>query len=296
MQASTRDQATKVGGPSWARKDWPRIPTDELTSALDGNWPVVAEKVIGAKLEAKSAAAPAAPAAAPAQNVADVRKATMDSVRALMMIRAYRMRGHLAANLDPLGITEVIPQPELEPASYGFTEADMDRPIFLDNVLGLETATIRQIVDILQRTYCHTLGVEFMHISDPEQKSWLQQRIEGENKEINFTAEGKKAILNKLIETEGFENFLNVKYTGTKRFGLDGGESMVPALEQIINRLSRNPERTCDWNISCSHDQIAERKQRGCAASTYGVRAGCLRYSGLPQFVVGRRDGAVGVS
>ncbi len=226
----------KVGGPSWARKDWPRIPTDELTSALDGNWPVVAEKVIGAKLEAKSAAAPAAPAAAPAQNVADVRKATMDSVRALMMIRAYRMRGHLAANLDPLGITEVIPQPELEPASYGFTEADMDRPIFLDNVLGLETATIRQIVDILQRTYCHTLGVEFMHISDPEQKSWLQQRIEGENKEINFTAEGKKAILNKLIETEGFENFLNVKYTGTKRFGLDGSESMVPALEQIIKR------------------------------------------------------------
>jgi 2-oxoglutarate dehydrogenase E1 component len=227
-------QKDQVGGPSWQRKDWPRTPVDELTSALDGNWPVVAEKVIGAKLEAKAAAAAVPAAAGPTPE--DVRKATMDSVRALMMIRAYRMRGHLAADLDPLGLTEVIPQPELDPLSYGFTEADMDRPIFLDNVLGLESATIRHVLEILKRTYCHTLGVEFMHISDPEQKSWLQQRIEGEHKEINFTPEGKKAILNKLIEAEGFENFLNVKYTGTKRFGLDGGESMIPALEQIIKR------------------------------------------------------------
>ena len=231
----------QVGGPSWARKDWPRIPTDELTSALDGNWPVVAEKVIGAKLEGKAKAAEAAataglPKAAPAMAADDVRKATMDSVRALMLIRAYRMRGHLAAELDPLGLSERPPQPELEPASYGFTEADMDRPIFLDNVLGLETATMRHVIEILTRTYCHTLGVEFMHISDPQQKAWIQHRIEGENKEISFTPQGKKAILNKLIEAEGFENFLNVKYTGTKRFGLDGGESMIPALEQIIKR------------------------------------------------------------
>ena len=126
--------------------------------------------------------------------------------------------------------------PELDPASYGFSEADLDRPIFLDKVLGLEQATMRQIVDILRRTYCDTLGVEFMHISDPEQKAWIQERIEGADKEITFTLEGKKAILAKLIEAEGFENFLNVKYTGTKRFGLDGGESMIPALEQIIKR------------------------------------------------------------
>ena len=160
----------------------------------------------------------------------------MDSVRALMMIRAFRMRGHLAADLDPLGLAERPAQPELDPATYGFSEADLDRPIFLDKVLGLEQATIRQITDILKRTYCHTLGVEFMHISDPVQKGWLQQRIEGADKEISFTPEGKKAILRKLIEGEGFENFLNVKYTGTKRFGLDGGESMIPALEQIIKR------------------------------------------------------------
>jgi 2-oxoglutarate dehydrogenase E1 component len=220
---------TNVSGPSWARKDWPLAPTGELVSALDGNWPVV-EKVIGTKLEAKAKDAGAN------LSIEEVRKATMDSVRALMMIRAFRMRGHLAANLDPLKLTEQPPQPELEPASYGFTEADLDRPIFLDKVLGLEQATIRQIVDILKRTYCSTLAVEFMHISDPVQKSWLQQRIEGADKEISFTPKGKIGILKKLIEAEGFENFLNVKYTGTKRFGLDGGESMIPALEQIIKR------------------------------------------------------------
>jgi 2-oxoglutarate dehydrogenase E1 component len=224
--ASARKQ---VSGPSWARKDWPPAPTGDLVSAFDGNWTAV-EKVVGTKIEAK------AKAAGTGLSVDEVRKATMDSVRALMMIRAFRMRGHLAADLDPLKLAERPAQPELDPASYGFSEADLDRPIFLDKVLGLEQATIRQIIDILKRTYCHTLGVEFMHISDPVQKAWLQQRIEGADKEISFTPEGKKAILRKLIEGEGFENFLNVKYTGTKRFGLDGGESMIPALEQIIKR------------------------------------------------------------
>jgi 2-oxoglutarate dehydrogenase E1 component len=224
--ASAKQQ---VSGPSWARKDWPPTPTGDLVSAFDGNWPAV-EKAISSKIEAKSKTADTQ------LSVDEVRKATMDSVRALMMIRAFRMRGHLAADLDPLRLAERPAQPELEPATYGFSEADLDRPIFLDKVLGLEQATIRQITDILKRTYCHTLGVEFMHISDPVQKGWLQQRIEGADKEISFTPEGKKAILRKLIEGEGFENFLNVKYTGTKRFGLDGGESMIPALEQIIKR------------------------------------------------------------
>jgi 2-oxoglutarate dehydrogenase E1 component len=216
-------------GPSWQKKNWPLPASGDLISAFDGNWPVV-EKVVGAKIEAK------AKDTGSGLSEDEVRKATMDSVRALMMIRAFRMRGHLAADLDPLKLAMRPPQPELDPASYGFSDADLDRPIFLDKVLGLEQATIRQIIDILKRTYCATLGVEFMHISDPTQKAWLQQRIEGENKEISFTPEGKKAILKKLIEGEGFENFLNVKYTGTKRFGLDGGESMIPALEQIIKR------------------------------------------------------------
>jgi 2-oxoglutarate dehydrogenase E1 component len=230
-------------GPSWARADWPPKASDEHTAALDGNWAEV-EKAIAAKLAAQlprgakppAAPAPIAPAPVPAASADDIKKATMDSVRALMMIRAFRMRGHLAADLDPLKLKEPAQHPELDPETYGFTAADMDRPIFLDNVLGLEKATIRQIVEIVKRTYCGTLGVEFMHISDPEQKAWLQQRIEGENKEIRFTKEGKKAILAKLIAGEDFEQFLNVKYTGTKRFGLDGGEAMIPALEQVIKR------------------------------------------------------------
>ena len=163
-------------------------------------------------------------------------RATQDSIRALMLIRAYRVMGHLAANLDPLGLSEPTAHNELRPDTYGFTEADYDRPIFIDYVLGLETATIRQIMRILRRTYCQHIGYEFMHITTPAQKSWIQHRIEGEEKDISFTLEGKKAILNKLIEAETYEKFCEVKYTGTKRFGLEGGESMVPALEQIIKR------------------------------------------------------------
>jgi 2-oxoglutarate dehydrogenase E1 component len=164
----------------------------------------------------------------------DVKRATRDSVRALMMIRAYRMRGHLHAHLDPLGLEQRQDHGELDPATYGFTDEDYDRKIFIDGVLGLQYASIFEMVAILRRTYCGSIGFEFMHISNPEEKSWLQTRIEGPEKEIVFTDKGKLAILNKLVEAEGFEKFLDVKYTGTKRFGLDGAESIVPALEQII--------------------------------------------------------------
>src|SRR6202011_391646 len=230
---SLKDQPADIlknaEGPSWSRDNWPLTPRDELTSALDGNWAQV-EKSIGAKIAAK-------PQAKGAElTPADVHQATRDSVRALMLIRAYRMRGHFHAKLDPLGIEPARDREELDPRSYSFTEADYDRKIFIDHVLGLEFATLREIVALLQRTYCQTLGVEFMHIADPAQKAWIQERIEGPDKEIAFTREGKRAILNKLVETEGFEKFIDVKYTGTKRFGIDGAESVVPALEQIIKR------------------------------------------------------------
>jgi len=223
------DVAKNAQGPSWEKSDWPATPNDDLTSALDGNWAQV-EKVVGGKIAAK--------AQAPGSNLtsADVHQATRDSVRALMLIRAYRMRGHFHANLDPLGIEGQKDHEELDPRSYGFTDADFDRKIFLDHVLGLETATLREIVAICQRTYCQTLGVEFMHISNPAQKSWIQERIEGPDKEISFTREGRRAILMKLVEAEGFEKFCDLKFTGTKRFGLDGAESLIPALEQIIKR------------------------------------------------------------
>ena len=216
-------------GASWKKPNWPVAANGELVSALDGNWGAV-EKAVGDKLKAK------AQKAGGSLSDADVMQATRDSVRAIMLIRAYRMRGHLYAKLDPLGIENAKDSSELDPAAFGFGEGDLDRKIFIDNVLGMEFATIREIVTLLQRTYCNTIGVEFMHISDPEQKAWLQERIEGPDKEIAFTREGKRAILNKLVEAEGFEKFLDLKFTGTKRFGLDGGEALVPALEQIIKR------------------------------------------------------------
>ena len=217
-------------GPSWEKAHWPQAPRDDLTSALDGNWAEV-EKAIGNKLQAKAQAKGAAPVGS-----ADVLQATRDSVRALMLIRAYRMRGHFHAKLDPLGLEPPRDHEELDPRSYGFTDADLDRKIFLDHVLGLEYASLREIVAICERTYCQTLGVEFMHISNGAQKAWIQERIEGPDKEISFTREGRRAILMKLVEAEGFEKFCDLKFTGTKRFGLDGGESLIPALEQIIKR------------------------------------------------------------
>ncbi len=170
----------------------------------------------------------------------EVRPAIIDSVRALMLIRVYRVRGHLMAHLDPLSLEGGrYYHPELDPKSYGFSEADMDRPIFLDNVLGLETAPMRQIMQVLRETYCGSIGVEFMHIQHPDEKAWIQQRIEGIRNHTDFTAKGKLTILERLIEAEEFEKFLHVKFTGTKRFGLDGGEATIPALEQILKRGSQ---------------------------------------------------------
>jgi 2-oxoglutarate dehydrogenase E1 component len=221
-----RDETVKAAAvkPSWTLAQI-AAPRPEWLSALDGLWPAVEAK-LGAKIVER----------APAATTDTIRAATLDSLRAIMMIRAFRMRGHLAANLDPLGLAEKEDASELDPASYGFSEADYDRPIFLDYVLGLETSTVREILAILRRTYCGDVGVQYMHISNPDEKSWLQQRIEGRDKEIVFTPQGKIAILKKLIETETFERFLHKRFPGTKRFGLDGGESMVPALEQIIKR------------------------------------------------------------
>jgi 2-oxoglutarate dehydrogenase E1 component len=183
------------------------------------------------------AAAPAAPAG-PTQE--QIRAATKDSLRALMMIRTYRVRGHLEAHLDPLGIQIPKPHPELDPATYGFSEADMDRPIFIDHVLGFETATPRQILTTLRRTYCGPIGVEFMHIQDPDQKSWIQRRVEGAPWATAFDPDGKKKILRQLTEAEGLEVFCQKRFVGTKRFGLEGGESTIPAIQAVIETAAKN--------------------------------------------------------
>jgi 2-oxoglutarate dehydrogenase E1 component len=230
-----RDNAEQVKA-AGAAGGWGRPVTSEPTEAeavFDGRWPAP-------KPDPKKPGAPVAAAApvAPAASADEIRAAAHDSIRALMLIRSYRVRGHLQATLDPLGIEQPTNNPELTPEFYGFTEADLDRPIFLDGVLGLQTGSIREVLAILRRTYCGHIGIQFMHIAEPEEKSWLQQRFEGPDKfEQNaFSKEGKLAILNKLIEAEGFERFLHKRFPGTKRFGLDGGEAMVPALEQVIKR------------------------------------------------------------
>ena len=219
-------------GPSWGvalNELQSNGASNDLISALTGDYGAT-------EIRVRDRIAERAQAAGYEMSPAASLRATQDSIRALMMIRSYRVIGHLAADLDPLGLADRSVHKELKPETYGFTEADLDRPIFIDRYLGLETATVRQILQILRRTYCRKIGVQFMHITSPAQKSWIQQRIEGEEKGVRFTEQGKRAILNKLIESETFEKFCDVKYTGTKRFGLDGAEAMIPALEQIIKR------------------------------------------------------------
>jgi len=229
LKDEARDIAENAHGPSWQRPGWPPLERGELIAALDDDW-AEAGNTLAAKVAAQ------AQTRGVELSAAAVKRATRDSIRALMLIRAYRARGHFHANLDPLGLEPPKDEEELDPRTYGFGDADLDRRIFLDNVLGLEFGTLRQIIAILRRTYCQTLGVEFLHLSNGAQKGWIQERIEGPDKEITFTREGKRAILNKLVEAEGFEKFCDLKFTGTKRFGLDGAESMIPALEQTIKR------------------------------------------------------------
>ncbi len=212
-------------GPSWARPNWPVSALDDINLGLDPTEAVI-EKVREA---AKGAAV-----AAGVTDEAAIRQAADDSMRAYSLVRLYRVRGHLAAKLDPLGLAHHDPVPELDPAFHGFGPGDLDRKIYLGGLLGFETATIREIVPVLQANYCGTVGLEYMHINDLEERRFLQERMEGKDKEIHFTPEGKKSILAKVIHGEQWEKFLARKYVGTKRFGLDGGESAIPALEAVI--------------------------------------------------------------
>ena len=222
-----KDNIIENQGPSWAPSNIKYISNGDLDvyekylpKNLNGN--SIKEKIVEKNRTLSS------------DEKFDVERSTIDSVRAIMMIRAYRIRGHLIADLDPLQLQEKHHHPELNPETYGFKKEDRNRKIFIDKVLGFEYATVNEILEILLKTYCSKIGIEFMHMSDPEEKKWIQERIEGKGKEANFTSEGKKAIFKKLVEAEGFENYCHTKFVGTKRFGLDGCESLIPALEQII--------------------------------------------------------------
>jgi 2-oxoglutarate dehydrogenase E1 component len=224
---------------SW--REFFRDATAGTTSAKRGaSWAAVKSQVIGAvdAEEAKPAGKDKKGATGGASQ-AEIEKFAHDSIRAIMMVRAYRVRGHLIANLDPLGIEVGEPHPELDPASYGFGAADMDREIFLDGSLGIKKAKLRDIIAILRQTYCGNIGVEFMHIQHPEQKAWIQKRFEQDHGQFGFSADEKKAIWNTMVEVEAFEQFVQIKYTGTKRFSAQGGDSMLAGLEAIINTAAR---------------------------------------------------------
>src|SRR3954469_22771817 len=214
----------RESGPSWERQGWPIEELDELNRGLDPTQATI-EKV-AAVVKEKAAAAGASPN--------EIRRAAEDSIRAMMLIRTYRVRGPLAADLDPLGLARRDVPADLTPAWHGFTDADLDRPIWVCGVLGFEQATVRQIVKTLQDTYCGHIGFEYMHINEVEERRFIQDRIEGIEATVQFTSEGKQSILAKVIHAEQWEKFLARKYVGTKRFGLDGGEGAVPALEAVI--------------------------------------------------------------
>ena len=208
-------------GPSWERANWPLSATDDLTASLDPT-----QMALEVKAAAKAAGNPMAES--------DAVAAASDSIRAMMLVRTYRVRGHLAANLDPLGLSKQDIPADLTPEYHGFSGADLDKRVYVGGTLGLEWTTVRELVDTLRANYCGPVGLEYMHISDVEERRFLQERMEGKDAAIQFTPEGKKAILAKVIEAEQYEKFLGRKYVGTKRFGLDGGESMIPALEAVI--------------------------------------------------------------
>ncbi len=208
-------------GPSWSRDHWPLDIDDDLTTALD---PTQMEVAV------KAAAKKAGDVIAPEALAHEVEK----SIRAMMLIRTYRVRGHLGANLDPLGLSQLELPADLTPEYHGFKPEELDKKVYLDGAMGFDKATVNQLIATLRANYCGNVGLEYMHISDIEERRFFQERMEGADKGIEFSPEGKKAILSKVIEAEQFENFLGKKYVGTKRFGLDGGESMVPALEAVI--------------------------------------------------------------
>ena len=219
-------------GPSWEQANWPLTSTDDLTAALD---PTQMEPAPKPGAGRSGGAAKPAPVSATAPSQDAIVKAAADSIRAMLLIRTYRVRGHLAANLDPLGLNATRELPaDLRTEYHGFSEADIDRPVYLGGTMGLQWTTVRELVDTLRANYCGNVGLEYMHIADVDERRFLQERMEGKNKAIEFSSLGKKAILNKVIEAEQWERFCGKKFVGTKRFGLDGGESMIPALESVI--------------------------------------------------------------
>ena len=224
--------AKEINGPSWGIKK--KIDIDEIEKRIEEDEKKISNGNNDAKVNSK-----------------DLIKSNLNSIRAVALIRAYRQRGHLLAKLDPLGMMKTEYLDELHPEYYGFKKENYNEKIYLDGVINKEHSTVKEILSILNKTYCGPIGYEYMHISNPTERKWLRDRIEQDESSLQFTKNGKEAILNKLIQAEGFEKFLHTKYVGTKRFGLDGGESLIPALEQIIKIAGQSGAK--EVKIGMSH-------------------------------------------
>jgi 2-oxoglutarate decarboxylase len=154
----------------------------------------------------------------------------------LRLINMYRVRGHLLADVNPLGAGKVLAHPELDPGYQGLSMWDLDREFFVDDLPGPRRQTLRQVLDLLRDAYCSTVGFEFMHIQEPDQKRWIQQRVEGVDRELS--KEDKRHILERLGAAEGFERFLHTKYVGHKRFSLEGAESLIPMMDALLEEAT----------------------------------------------------------
>jgi 2-oxoglutarate dehydrogenase E1 component len=213
--------AKLADGPSWKRPR-PNV-IDPDSDAMPGRGATAPSQVDSRKPEH-------------GMSQADGLRAQREAVRAAALIRAYRTCGHLHANLDPLDLAPSRDHEELHPSTHGFSESDQDRNLFVDGAFGLEFVTLKELLEILRRTYCSTVGYEFMHISAPAQRAWLQNRIEGSERSAEPSADAKRNILKSLVEAKGYERYLDKKFVGAKRFGLDGAEATIPALEEILGR------------------------------------------------------------
>ncbi|MEL1250684.1 2-oxoglutarate dehydrogenase E1 component [Aurantiacibacter gilvus] len=208
-------------GPSWGNPRWPLTDdAGDLTQALDPTDMIAAVKEAAAK------------AGKPSDN-ASIEQACRDSIAAMLLIRLYRVRGHLAANLDPLGLSHTKEPEDLSLAWHGF-DGKEDKEVFVGGAFGFQWVKIGELYTLLRQTYCGPVGLEYMHINDTEERRFLQEKFEKPEDTIQFTPEGKRAILQAVIRGEEYEKYLGKKYVGTKRFGLDGGEAMIPALEAVI--------------------------------------------------------------
>ena len=167
------------------------------------------------------------------QNIDEIEK----NAKAIQLINMYRVRGHLIANLDPL-YPRAHYHPELDPENYGFTVWDYDRDFICDDLGGNRYAKLRDILDMLQQTYCNNIGVEYRHIQSPEEKLWLQQNMESIRNTPEFNSHVKKQILTKLIQAENFEKFIDKKYLGHKRFSLEGSETLIPLLDYLLTNAA----------------------------------------------------------